>query len=305
MAPSAPPSSALPDGWMDRGVMPPAKPLPWGRSCQRGRGCPGGRRRTARGVTGGRGGYWGRTPPPQAPTPTPRAHPDSPARPARLWGQPGPGCSDQGHPKHEGEQLGATGPAPYDSKGGAGGGWGSLRGLRAPMPSPSSTHAGSSLPHIALGARRPFWSREASVTLQHTEWHHQPPYTSPFPHPIAGEQRGRPHGADIQPGCAVGTPTRDRDRATFSPLALATLVACRRSSGASAGRCGSSLGTGTGRGAGGHRLPAGRAHRALLAHPGETQLSGPAPSPQPPAPQAPCFALTFSPRSPAGPGAPW
>lgn len=70
-APSAPPSSALPDGWMDRGVMPPAMPLPWGRSCQRGRGCPGGRRRTARGVTGGRGGCRGWTPHPK-PQPQPR-----------------------------------------------------------------------------------------------------------------------------------------------------------------------------------------------------------------------------------------
>lgn len=69
-APSAPPSSALPDGWTDRGVMPPAMPLPWGRSCQRGRGCPGGRRRTARGVMGSGLGV-GVGPPPQ-PQPQPR-----------------------------------------------------------------------------------------------------------------------------------------------------------------------------------------------------------------------------------------
>lgn len=54
-------------------------------------------------------------------------------------------------------------------------------GLRAPMPSPGSTHTGTSLSHIALGARRPFWSWEASVTLQQMKCHHQPPQTSLFP----------------------------------------------------------------------------------------------------------------------------
>lgn len=64
-------------------------------------------------VTPCQGRDWGRDPvPPGESLASPRAHPDSPGRPARLWDRLAPGCSGQGHPRHEGTQLGATARAP-------------------------------------------------------------------------------------------------------------------------------------------------------------------------------------------------
>lgn len=67
------------------------------------------------------------------------------------------------------------------------------------LPSPGSTHTGTFISRITLGARRSFWSWEASVTLEQTKWHYQPPQTTPVS-PTAGADR---HLLRSMPSCAV------------------------------------------------------------------------------------------------------
>lgn len=169
-------------------------------------------------------------------SPAPCIYVHSPAHPARLWGQLVLGCSGQGHPKDKGKQLGTVGPAPKHSKE-------SPDGLHAPAPAqPQRYSHGHPSP-----LHRP-WGQEAPLVLEilcHPGADEMAPLAPPhFPFPMlqlrisvgipavpaSSTAVPCPH-----PSCAMGTLPKVRDKATFSPLTVATLGAWGQSSRNSAG----------------------------------------------------------------------